>query len=113
MRARLRHACGRARVVVGVYCAGVWFIVACAMMLDSCGCAVWYAVGVSVWRVERVRVCARWERVCRACIAREGAICSRVCECVVLWRGSVWVGLYGCRVGLARREQPVRFGLHE
>ena len=91
----------------------VWFIVACAMLLDSCGRGVWHAVGVSAWRVERVRVCVRWERVCRACIAREGAICSRVCECVVLWRGSVRVGLYGCRVGLARREQPVRFGLHE
>ena len=94
----------------------VWFIVACAMLLDSCGRGVWHAVGVSVWRVERVRVCARGERVCRACIARESAICSRVSECVVLWRGSVrvWVvWLVGCRVGLTRREQPVRFGLHE
>ena len=90
---RPQRACGRARVVAGEYCVCVWFIVACAMLLDSCGRGVWHAVGVSAWRVERVRVCVRWERVCRACIAREGAICSRVCECVVLWCGSVRVGV--------------------
>ena len=29
---------------------------------DSRGRGVWHAVGVSVWRVERVRVCVRWDR---------------------------------------------------
>ena len=88
---RPQRACSRACLVAGEYCACVWFIVTCATMLDSRGRRVWHAVGVSVWLVERVRACLRWERARRACVAREGVIRSRVCECVVSWRGSVRV----------------------
>ena len=53
--ARVRQsACSCGRILRG----GV-FVVACAMMLDSCGCVVWYAVGVSAWLVGRVRACLR------------------------------------------------------